>query len=209
MNAVQSTALPLLPDCGGLIRTIAFALPAAFFADNGPADTVSPLIPIGNLLSALPADIAAAIVVDRACVAPAQSWLDGLPTHCPTELIPLAGNDSVSHPWLQDMLHVGRNDRDGYASAEFVLAAEKAVGVSLAEHLGAATRYSDVALAGAISSSARIFGWWAIPACRMTVASEGIRPSRRSNGERLRLSTAEACSVSGIGRRISALSRHL
>lgn len=148
MNAVQSTALPLVPDCGGLIRTIAFALPAAFFADNGPADTVSPLIPIGNLLSALPADIAAAIVVDRACVAPAQSWLDGLPTHCPTELIPLAGNDSVSHPWLQDMLHVGRNDRDGYASAEFVLAAEKAVGVSLAEHLGAATRYSDVALAG-------------------------------------------------------------
>jgi len=146
LNAVQP--LPLVSDCGGLIRTIALALPAAFFAENGPADTVSPLIPIGNLLSALPADIVAAIVVDLACLAPAQSWLDSLPISCPTELIPLAGNGSVSHPWLQDMFHVRRDDHDGDVVTEFVLGAEKAVGVTLAEYMGATTTHSDVALAG-------------------------------------------------------------
>ncbi|MCZ7934683.1 hypothetical protein O9X90_20370 [Agrobacterium leguminum] len=136
--------LPLMPDCGGLIRTIALTLPASFFAENRAADTVSPLIPIGNLLSALPADITAVIVTDRASLGSARDWLGSLPASCSTELIPLAGNDSISHPWIQDILHVRAAD----AAAEFVLVAEKAIGVSVAEYLGAATTHSDVALAG-------------------------------------------------------------
>ncbi|UXS42939.1 hypothetical protein FY150_20920 [Agrobacterium tumefaciens] len=142
MSAIQP--LPLMPDCGGLIRTIALTLPDSFFAENRAADTVSPLIPIGNLLSALPADITAVIVTDRASLGSARDWLSSLPASCSTELIPLAGNDSVSHPWIQDMLHVRAAD----AATEFVLVAEKAIGVSLAEYLGAATTHSDVALAG-------------------------------------------------------------
>lgn len=142
MSAIQP--LPLMPDCGGLIRTIALALPAAFFAENRATDTVSPLIPIGNLLSALPADITAFIVTDQASLASARDWLGSLPASCGTELIPLAGNDSVSHPWIQDIFHVRAID----PATEFVLVAEKAIGVSLAEYLGAATTHADVALAG-------------------------------------------------------------
>ncbi|MFK0205192.1 hypothetical protein [Agrobacterium sp. NPDC090283] len=140
--------LPLMPDCGGLIRTIALALPASFFAKNRADDTVSPLIPIGNLLSALPADITAAIVIDRASLGSARDWFDHLPVSCRTELIPLAENDSVSDPWVQDMLHVRAADPETDAAAELVLVAEKAIGASLAEYLGAATTHSHVALAG-------------------------------------------------------------
>lgn len=143
MSAIRP--LPLMPDYGGLIRTIALALPASFFAENRAADTVSPLVPIGNLLSALPADITAVILIDRASLGPARDWFGSLPAPCGTELIPLlAGNDSVSHPWIQDMFHVRAVD----PATEFVLVTEKAIGVSLAEYLGAATTHSDVALAG-------------------------------------------------------------
>lgn len=142
MSAIQP--LPLMPDCGGLIRTIALTLPASFFAENRAADTVSPLVPIGNLLSALPADITAFIVTDHASLGPARNWLGSLPASCSTELIPLAGNDSISHPWIQDIFHVRAVD----PATEFVLVAEKAIGVSLAEYLGATTTHSDVALAG-------------------------------------------------------------
>ncbi|MDA5636637.1 MULTISPECIES: hypothetical protein [Agrobacterium] len=142
MSAIQP--LSLIPDCGGLIRTIALALPASLLAKNRTADCVSPLIPIGNLLSALPVDITAVIVIDHACLQSARAWLGSLPTRCSTNLIPLAGNDSISHPWIQDMFHVRAAD----ITAEFVLLAENAVGASLAEYMGAATTHSDVALAG-------------------------------------------------------------
>lgn len=94
---------PLVPDCGGLIRTVALALPAAFFARSGVEDTVSPLVPIGNLLSALPSDIIAILVIDSASLASARNWLSSLPIRCISELVPLSGNDNViPHPWIQD-----------------------------------------------------------------------------------------------------------
>ncbi|WCK04376.1 hypothetical protein [Agrobacterium tumefaciens] len=139
---------PLVPDCGGLIRTVALALPAAFFAENRVEDTVSPLIPIGNLLSALPSDVIAAIVIDNASLAPARNWLDSLPIRCISELVPLSENGNIPHPWIQDMFHVRASDRGRGVAPELVLAAENSIGPDLAEHLGAAVTHSDVTLAG-------------------------------------------------------------
>lgn len=139
---------PLVADCGGLIRTIALALPAPFFAESRGGDVVSPLIPIGNLLSALPSDITAAVLVDSARLASARSWLGGLPISCIAALAPLSGKDAIPHPWIQDMFHVRMGDPEKGAVAEFVLMAERTTGVGLARHFGAATIHSDVALAG-------------------------------------------------------------
>ncbi|WP_174021298.1 hypothetical protein G6L89_017020 [Agrobacterium fabrum] len=140
---------PLVPDCGGLIRTVALALPAAFFAKSGVEDTVSPLIPIGNLLSALPSDIISVLVIDSASLASARNWLSSLPIRCISELVPLSGNDNIiPHPWIQDMFHVRASDRGRGTAPELVLAAENGVGPGLAEHLGAAVTHSDVTLAG-------------------------------------------------------------
>ncbi|NTB98951.1 hypothetical protein G6M84_20930 [Agrobacterium tumefaciens] len=175
MSAIRP--LPLMPDYGGLIRTIALALPASFFAENRAADTVSPLIPIGNLLSALPADITAVIVTDRASLGSARAWLGSLPASCSTELIPLAGNDSVSHPWIQDMFHVRAVD----PTTEFVLVAEKAIGVSLAEYLGAATTHSDVALAGGnqlVGADFRLVGYSSLQDDR-GIGRDAAIPSQR------------------------------
>ncbi|AYM64426.1 hypothetical protein G6L68_16485 [Agrobacterium fabrum] len=141
--------LPLVPDCGGLIRTVALALPAAFFAKSGVGDNVSPLTPIGNLLSALPSDIIAIIAIDSASLTSARNWLSSLPIRCISELVSLSGNDNIiPHPWIQDMFHVRASDRGRGAAPELVLAAENRVGPGLAEYLGAAVTHSDVTLAG-------------------------------------------------------------
>ncbi|WP_077224528.1 hypothetical protein [Agrobacterium tumefaciens] len=136
----------LLTDCGGLIDTIAFALPGSFFAEKAAWDDVSPLNPIGNLLSALPADVNAAIVVGRASLTPAQSWLSGRQLKCSAALIPLAGQDDVPHPWVQDMLHVRVGEGD--AGASFVTVTANAVGTSLAAFIGATVTPPDVLLHG-------------------------------------------------------------
>lgn len=140
--------LPLVPDCGGLIRTVALALPAAFFAERRVDDTVSPLIPIGNLLSALPSDIMAVVVIDSASLASARNRLANLPIRCISELVPLSGNDNIPHPWIQDMFHVRASDRGRGVAPELILAAENSIGPGLAAYLGAAVTHSDVALAG-------------------------------------------------------------
>ena len=140
--------LPLVPDCGGLIRTVALALPAAFFAERRMDDTISPLIPIGNLLSALPSDIVAIIAIDSASLTSARNWLASLPIRCILELVPLSGNDTIPHPWIQDMFHVRASDRGQEVAPELVLAAGNTIGPGLAEHLGAAVTHSDVTLAG-------------------------------------------------------------
>ncbi|KJF73099.1 hypothetical protein [Agrobacterium arsenijevicii] len=141
-------ALPpsLVPDCGGPIRTIAFTLPAPFFADDRTEGCVSPLVPIGNLLSALPSDVTALVLIDHACLASAQNWLDRLAIPCVAELVPLNGNDSVSHPWIQDMFHV-RVGGNGVVT-ELMSAVENAVAGRLANHLGVATAASHVTLPG-------------------------------------------------------------
>ncbi|MCZ7450161.1 hypothetical protein O8B93_21475 [Agrobacterium rhizogenes] len=140
--------LPLVPDCGGLIRTVALALPAAFFAKSGVDDPVSPLTPIGNLLSALPSDIIAVIVIDNITLAPARNWLASLPIRCICELVPLSGNGNIPHPWIQDMFHVRASDRGRGAAPELVLVTENSIGPGLAEHLGVAVTHSDITLEG-------------------------------------------------------------
>lgn len=140
--------LPLVPDCGGLIRTVALALPAAFFAKSGVEDTVSPLTPIGNLLSTLPSDIIAIIAIDSASLTSARNWFESLPIRCILELVPLSGDENIPHPWIQDMFHVRTSDRGREVAPELVLAAENTIGPVLAEHLGAAVTHSDVTLAG-------------------------------------------------------------
>ena len=140
--------LPLVPDCGGLIRTVALALPAAFFAKSGVDDAVSPLIPIGNLLSTLPSDIITIIAIDSASLTSARNWLASLPIRCILDLVPLSGNGNIPHPWIQDMFHVRTSDRGRGIAPELVLAVENSIGAGLAGHLGAAVSYSDVPLAG-------------------------------------------------------------
>jgi hypothetical protein len=142
-----TAALPLslVPDCGGLIRTIALALPAPFFADDRAESGISPLVPIGNLLSALPSDVTALVLIDSNCLTSAQNWLDRLAIPCTAELLPLNGTDSVSHPWIQDMFHVRADDG---AATELVSAAESAIAGRLANHLGFATAASHVTLPG-------------------------------------------------------------
>lgn len=144
MTAPRS--LSLVPDCGGLIRTIALALPASCFAEDKFDKAVSPLVPIGNLLSALPCDVTALVLIDRTSLMPAQNWLDRLEIPCAVRLVPLDGNNSVSHPWIQDMFHVRATGEEG--AAELVVTANNAVASELANRLGLATALSDVALAG-------------------------------------------------------------
>ena len=136
----------LVPDCGGLIDTIAFALPASFFTEPRDREGVSPLLPIGNLLSALPGEMMAAIVIDRACLPSAQEWFERLAPPCAAELLPLDENSSISHPWIQDIVHVRTGGKG--ATTELVSAAENASASTLARRFGLATAVSDVLLDG-------------------------------------------------------------
>lgn len=204
MSATGS--LSLVPDCGGLIRTIAIALPASFFADDRPDNSVSPLVPIGNLLSALPFDVTAIVIVDRISLLPAQNWLDRLGATCTVTLMPLDGNSGVTHPWIQDMFHV-RAGKEG--AGELVMTAGNALAGQLADRLGFAAEFSDVALAGGNQLVGLTFGWWAIPACRMMAGSGGVlRTTVTNDGSGFRRSTAEPCIVSDIGRKTLPMPRH-
>lgn len=136
----------LVPDCGGLIHTIAFALPTAFFSDGSDREDVSPLIPLGNLLSALPREIIAVIVIDRACIPSARHWLGGLAITCVTELLALDANGNIAHPWIQDVFHV-RAGGDG-ATTELVSARGNPCADALANRFGLATAASDILLDG-------------------------------------------------------------
>lgn len=148
MIAARSASLSLVADCGGLVCTIALALPASFFADGWSHNAVSPLVPIGHLLSALPADVRAVILIDRSCLAPARNWLDGLDISCTAELLPLDGNNQPSHPWIQDMLHVRAGDGGEDVEAELLSTAENVITGALAHHLGLVTKVLDIVLAG-------------------------------------------------------------
>lgn len=143
MTAIRSRSL--VPDCGGLIRTIALALPASFFAADGPDNIVSSLVPIGNLLSVLPRDVATVILIDRISLEPAQNWLDRLEIRSGAVLAPIHGNTGVSHPWIQDMFHVRTS---GEAAVELVMTAANAVADALADCLELAATVTDVVLPG-------------------------------------------------------------
>ncbi|CAN7231854.1 hypothetical protein LJR011_000749 [Agrobacterium tumefaciens] len=142
----MSRSPSFVADCGGLIDTIAFALPASFFTDDHDRHRVSPLLPIGNLLSALPHEMMATIVIDRDCIPSAQDWLERLAPPCAAELLPLDENSSISHPWIQDMVHV-RTDEKG-AATELVSAAGNASASALAKRFELVTAVSDVLLDG-------------------------------------------------------------
>ncbi|WP_271361740.1 hypothetical protein [Agrobacterium sp. ST15.16.024] len=141
-----SASPSFIADCGGLIDTIAFALPASFFTDDHDRHRISPLLPIGNLLSALPHEMMATIVIDQNCLPSAQGWLEKLPLRCAAELLPLDENSSISHPWIQDMVHV-RTDGKGTAT-ELVSAAGNPSARALAKRFGLVTAVSDVLLDG-------------------------------------------------------------
>jgi len=137
---------PLIADCGGLIETIALSLPAAWFADAGIGFTVSPLVPIGNLLLTLPRNVAVPLLVDRPCLAAARSWLDRLAVTCQVDLVTLDEPGTVPHPWIQDMFHVRL--RADALTPELVSSGESAMSQALAARLGFATAISDVILPG-------------------------------------------------------------
>ncbi|MBT9371091.1 hypothetical protein [Rhizobium sp. CSW-27] len=96
----------LLPDCGGLIRRIAFSLPPAFLEER-PTEWYRPLVPIGNLLQALAADIEGFVLVEpEACVS-AEAWIGSLRLDCPLRIVPVEGPARARQsPWTQDLFHV-------------------------------------------------------------------------------------------------------
>lgn len=196
---IAANPLPLVPDCGGLIRMVALALPAAFFAESGMEDTVSPLLPIGNLLLALPSDMIAIIVIDSASEASVRNWLDGLPICCITELVSLSGTDNIPHPWIQDMFHVRTRDRGRGVGPELVPAAGSIVGSGLAAHLGAAVTHADVTLAGGnqlIGPNFRLIGHSSL------VDDSGIRrPVAGSANRRQKIMALDGRSVHSFGYR--------
>jgi len=142
----MSRSPSFVADCGGLIDTIAFALPASFFTDDRDRDRASPLLPIGNLLSGLPREMMAAIVIDQTCLPSAQVWLGRLAPPCAAELLPLDENSRISHPWIQDMVHV-RTDEKG-AATELVSAMGNASASALATRFGLVAAVPDVLLDG-------------------------------------------------------------
>ncbi|TRL32266.1 hypothetical protein [Rhizobium straminoryzae] len=96
----------LLPDCGGLIRRIAFSVPPVFL-EARPSEWYRPLVPIGNLLQALVADIEVFVLVEPDACASAEAWIGSLPLACPLRIIPVEGPARARQsPWTQDLFHV-------------------------------------------------------------------------------------------------------
>lgn len=128
----------LVPDCGGLIRQIALSLPAAFF-DDAPADTwFQPLVPIGNLLTALPADVEALLLVEPACLIKAKVWADSLQTACEIVFVSAAETRNITgSPWIQDSFLVRTGPETDSADIEILAPETAGSSASLASFLRA------------------------------------------------------------------------
>lgn len=96
----------LLPDCGGLIRRIAFSLPPAFL-EARPSDWYRPLVPIGNLLQALAADIEGFVLVEPESLPRAEVWMASLSLAGSWKILAIEGPARARQsPWTQDLFHV-------------------------------------------------------------------------------------------------------
>ncbi len=148
MTAGKS-APALVADCGGLVRQIALAVPAAFFQ---PADLLGgcrPLVPLGNLIEALPADIEAFILLDDVSVPASRDWIATLDKVCSLRLVTLdAPIVGVSGPWIQDMFHVRLSGACPAVDRQLVCQPGNAIARCLAKVLDAAVVELSLGLVG-------------------------------------------------------------
>lgn len=99
----------LIADCGGLIEVVVVALPSAFLQPEATGNAI--LLPLGNLLKALPEAINVIAIVRHGKQTEAQAWLQSLQLARQPRLLPerLAFDDDIS-PWIQDGFHVRRHE---------------------------------------------------------------------------------------------------
>ncbi|MEC9472177.1 MAG: hypothetical protein VYA18_20825, partial [Pseudomonadota bacterium] len=82
------TTWSIVPDCGGLIETIAISLPQKVF-DPGNPHAEKILAAIGNLLKAMPSSVSILAFADAFNEAAARSWIE-TQTECRYNIV-LAG----------------------------------------------------------------------------------------------------------------------
>lgn len=129
----------LIADCGGLIRDLGLALPAAFIAEGGlgGVDEGSRLLaPISNLLSSLPAELRVHIFVDGAAIESAKLWLGRLKANCQVSLVSV-GLDAgtIRSPWIQDQIHVRTRRAPGREWTEIIARPNEAAASAIASYL--------------------------------------------------------------------------
>lgn len=151
----MTVAIPaLVADCGGLIAQVALAVPTAFFQSDDVFGGCRPLVPIGNLIRALPAEAEVFLLVDDTALPAANTWIATLDPACSLRFVALDSRvGAVPGPWIQDMFHVrtipGRNaDLRHPDNMQFVLVPGNPVGRCLADFLAVAVADLSLDLAG-------------------------------------------------------------
>ncbi len=149
----------LVPDCGGIIQQIAFAIPDVLLESVHDRND-GLLVPIGNLIATLPQEVTAFVVVSSNVLPAAKTWLARLKPGCSLTLIPVGGNTgSVPSPWIQDFFHVRTHDT---GAVEILSRPDNVVASHLAHTIGAGTVPVAFDLAGGdqlVGPDFRLVGW--------------------------------------------------
>ncbi|NGO65995.1 agmatine deiminase family protein [Rhizobium daejeonense] len=149
----------LVADCGGLIEQVAFAVPDAL-VDSARGSDDGLLLPIGNMIAALPEEVIAFVVVGSNALPAAKTWLARLKLACSLALIPVGGNTGgAPSPWIQDFFHVRTHDT---GAVEILSRPDNAVASHLARAIGAGTVPVAFDLAGGdqlVGPDFRLVGW--------------------------------------------------
>ncbi|UJW75657.1 hypothetical protein [Rhizobium sp. SL42] len=144
----------LVADCGGLLGQVALAVPTAFFESAEVFGGCRPLVPIGNLIKALPAAVEVFLLVDDRAVTVARRWITTLGPACLLRIVVLDHSlGTVPGPWIQDMFHVrtvpARHSASRHAGdTQFVLVPGNSVGRCLADFLAVAVAGLSLDLPG-------------------------------------------------------------
>lgn len=127
----------LVADCGGLIEKLALSIPSAFFSEETFDRWSRPLLPIGNLVRALPAEIAIFMLVDRTRLPEAERWLSTLSPASSVTLVALDVPDGARQsPWTQDLFHIREGEGSVLRGSEILSRPNAAIGPTLARCLG-------------------------------------------------------------------------
>ena len=146
---MENQGLRLLPDCGGLIETIALSIPAAFFERDEADVGLRPLLPIGKLLSALPHDVVVYIFVDQIALVMAQSWVSALPIGCTIRLVSVeSAQGAIDSLWIQDAIHVAGGVGDADLETEILCEPDSVIGRSVATYAKFPSSFSGQFLPG-------------------------------------------------------------
>jgi hypothetical protein len=146
---MENQRLRLLPDCGGLIETIALSIPAAFFERDEADVGLRPLLPIGNLLSALPHDVVVYILVDQMAFVMAQNWVSVLPIGCTIKLVSVESTQgAIDSLWIQDAIHVACGVGDAHVETEILCKPGSVIGRSVTRYTKFPSSFSDQCLPG-------------------------------------------------------------